>query len=837
MSYLKDREIWLSDVPNGNPPVGYVWAFIQNGVFVVRDSNGVDKVMASTEGTITNASSSSYVEYSDIANKPTLISGSAQVNYTELSNIPSNIVSSSIQVLEYGAFATTGSNQFNGSQTITGSLTVTGEVVAQTLNVQQVTSSIVYSSGSNIFGNNISNVQQFTGSLQVSGSNHYLSGNLSIGTAATHGNVTFEQTTGEAGLTINSSIAESPKIYLRDAGGANYSEILANNKLYINASNVGIGTASPGAKLEIYGTGNTLRLDSAANQSKTILLRNVGSGTGELKTDGDLRLNAEDAGKTIQFYTVDTERMRLNASGNLSIGNTNDTYKLDVTGEGRFYQSATTSTAYLRVENNRSRNAALRLTTTIGDYYLGVGIGADVNQFQIYDGNAGSNRLTIASTGAATFSSSVTATQLNATTTAAGYGAIITNTNGASDSNGLLVRAGSISTEYVVRFAPQSDASTFFTVKGNGNVGIGTPSPLGKLDVYRAAGGSGTSAIVISNGEGGGGRNWGLSTEVVTAGDFAILQSTTNGGTPSPTSTNVKFYINPSGNVGIGTSIPQFSLALPQDSKVGWNDAGSAKRGSITVNSSADAMVFATGTSDTERMRITSGGNVEVRSAGELRTYRSDNARYGTFYTDNNYVHIAASVDPIKISTPERLEFHTSGNERMRIAANGEVTFGVTAAYDTSLLWRTDFTGAIQGRIYATGAPRVVVVAGESNGVQLTSGATSWSSNSDERLKNINGGIENAVEKLLTLRTVKFSWKSDESNKENLGLIAQDVEKEFPQVIDKGELATPEKEQIDKTEYLSIRYTELIPVLIKSIQELKSENDNLKSRIEALEQT
>jgi hypothetical protein len=111
------------------------------------------------------------------------------------------------------------------------------------------------------------------------------------------------------------------------------------------------------------------------------------------------------AGNAISF----TQAMTLNASGNLSIGNTNDTYKLDVTGEGRFYQSATSSTAYLRVENNRSRNAAVRLTTTLGDYYLGVGIGADVNQFQIFDGNAGATRFTIASTGAATFSSSVTA--------------------------------------------------------------------------------------------------------------------------------------------------------------------------------------------------------------------------------------------------------------------------------------------------------------------------------------------------------------------------------------------------------------------------------------------
>jgi hypothetical protein len=251
-------------------------------------------------------------------------------------------------------------------------------------------------------------------------------------------------------------------------------------------------------------------------------------------------------------------------------------------------------------------------------------------------------------------------------------------------------------------------------------------------------------------------------------------------------------------------------------------------------------------------MRITSGGSICVNridapygnfviksnsttSYAGLNVYANGSERFIALNHTGTVGVVETEFGTGGGHTP--LTFRTNGTERMRIATNGEITFGVTAAYDTSLLWRADFVGGIHGRIFATGAPRVVVVAGESNGVQLTSGATSWSSNSDERLKNINSEIENAVEKLLTLRTVKFSWKSDESNKENLGLIAQDVEKEFPQVIDKGELAIPEEEQTDKTEYLSIRYTELIPVLVKAIQELKSENDNLKSRLEVLEQS
>jgi hypothetical protein len=122
-------------------------------------------VTGGINATITgSATSASYVEYTNVANKPALVSSSAQI-------------------VGYNIFATTGSNQFNGSQAITGSLTVTGQVIAQTLNVQQVTSSIVYSSGSNIFGNSLSNTQQFTGSVSVTGS-------LTVVTAGTELQVT-----------------------------------------------------------------------------------------------------------------------------------------------------------------------------------------------------------------------------------------------------------------------------------------------------------------------------------------------------------------------------------------------------------------------------------------------------------------------------------------------------------------------------------------------------------------------------------------------------------------------------------------------------------------------
>jgi hypothetical protein len=309
MSYLKDREIWLSSVPTGNPPAGYVWVFIQNGVFVVRDSNGVDKIMASTTGTVTNATSASYVEYSNVADKPALISGSSQVSYTGLSDIPAGIVSGSAQIVGYNVFATTGSNQFNGSQAVTGSLTVTGQVVAQTLNVQQVTSSIVYSSGSNIFGNDLGNTQQFTGSMSVTGS------------LAVNGAGTFASSVTATTATLSGSTSDR-LIMTRTSVGTYHLAISTTNRFSIydpaadaerisitSGGNVGIGV-SPSSRLHVKGSGTDgLTLErSAASQDVFIKFQNE---------------NGVDVWQQLVTGTAqDFSLTRLGGSGNILLGST-----------------------------------------------------------------------------------------------------------------------------------------------------------------------------------------------------------------------------------------------------------------------------------------------------------------------------------------------------------------------------------------------------------------------------------------------------------------------------------------------------------------------------------
>jgi hypothetical protein len=107
-------------------------------------------------------------------------------------------------------------------------------------------------------------------------------------------------------------------------------------------------------------------------------------------------------------------------------------------------------------------------------------------------------------------------------------------------------------------------------------------------------------------------------------------------------------------------------------------------------------------------------------------------------------------------------------------------------------------------------------VARPTAGVTIANGATSWSSTSDMRLKTNVKTLTNVLDNLSDLRGVTFNWKEGNQD-EQIGFIAQEIEKVYPQVISKNE-----------NDHLEVRYTELIPVLLQAIKELKAENDLLK---------
>jgi hypothetical protein len=202
----------------------------------------------------------------------------------------------------------------------------------------------------------------------------------------------------------------------------------------LNASgSLGLGTASPSVA-----SGLGLVLNGQAGQTRLAFKNNY---TGDTSGDGvQFALIGGSSGFVFQnresdgyfsFETNGNEAARINASGNLSIGNTNDTYKLDVTGVARVSGGAALSTAIFSNTSNdggidvintgtlaSGRTSQLRLvngTTFFGandrTYQLvNTGTSSTAADFyiQYYNGTSYFDRFRIASTGAATFSSSVT---------------------------------------------------------------------------------------------------------------------------------------------------------------------------------------------------------------------------------------------------------------------------------------------------------------------------------------------------------------------------------------------------------------------------------------------
>ena len=115
------------------------------------------------------------------------------------------------------------------------------------------------------------------------------------------------------------------------------------------------------------------------------------------------------------------------------------------------------------------------------------------------------------------------------------------------------------------------------------------------------------------------------------------------------------------------------------------------------------------------------------------------------------------------------------------------------------------------------------VLNASSVGVKLVNGATAWTTQSDENLKENIVELTGAIDKIKDYRCVEYNLITDETKSKKIGFIAQDWQKDYNQIIDK-----------DDDGNLGIRYTETIPVLLKAIQEQQTQIEALQSEINKL---
>jgi hypothetical protein len=356
-----------------------------------------------------------------------------------------------------------------------------------------------------------------------------------------------------------------------------------------------------------------------------------------------------------------------------------------------------------------------------------------------------------------------------------------------------------------------TDASSTdrLTIDTSGNVGIGTSSPGSLFDVYKDSG----TAYSSSN--------------TIAMGQWARIS---NPNTVSGAGVSLMFRAAASSLATIAcvSTAAAYSSALTFATR---NSAGDISE-SMRIDSSGNVGIGVTSlaTSTTPQLQI---GAQTVLNNISNNTSLGNNASYngGTW----KYIATAASS----------LYQQTGGTHNWYAAASG--TAGNSISY--TVVMNTDSAGRVwigntasagnTFRVYAVGSDNSVAFGTSGAGVYLPNGATSFSTYSDLRLKNVTGRYETPLQDIAKLNAIKFTWKNDTTNKPCVGVSAQSVQTAVPEAIDHSTTFNAEG---DTTEYLTVRYAELVPLMIASIQELKAINDTqaetinaLTARLEALE--
>lgn len=172
----------------------------------------------------------------------------------------------------------------------------------------------------------------------------------------------------------------------------------------------------------------------------------------------------------------------------------------------------------------------------------------------------------------------------------------------------------------------------------------------------------------------------------------------------------------------------------------------------------------------------------------------------------------------------------TNGNGIIGEANNGSLAYGVFGK-------STSGKGVVgQGSIYGVwGLSSAPGFAGYFNGNVNVTGNLTWGS--DQKLKENIKPVDRILDKIMLLKPSLYNFKKEYNkmnlpNGEQIGFIAQDLEKVFPQLVKNIIDQQPEKGK--QTEYKGVNYIGLIPLLAKAIQEQQEEITALKQEVKNL---
>ncbi len=315
-----------------------------------------------------------------------------------------------------------------------------------------------------------------------------------------------------------------------------------------------------------------------------------------------------------------------------------------------------------------------------------------------------------------------------------------------------------------------------FLVRAPGGVGINTNAPTSDLSFGAS---SKPRSIGVENGFSGTGLN-------ITAGSAATGQDM-DGGT---------LVLRAGGSTGSAGSRIDFVTATP-------GATGNVARVPTTKMTLAGNGNLGLGTS-------TPNGKLSIQNVGgqdgvNLLTFSEDET--SEFVIESGFAGFGATGNYLKLAT-------VWGNTAMSWRGDGRVGIGTVAPED-ALAVRGDI------RVGTAGANGCI----RSFGGNVVAGACS----SDARFKNNVTAIGRALDGLVKLVPVEWNWRSAEfpdrhfGDTRAYGLIAQDVEKQFPEMV--GE---------DDEGYKTVDYTRLPLLLLQGLKDLSESHDKLAQENAAL---
>jgi hypothetical protein len=651
------------------------------------------------------------------------------------------------------------------------------------------------------------------------------------------------------GLIYNPTFTTSSNFAIHRAIETTAGDILfrsgSNNLFFVSQSgNVGINTVTPSYRLDVNGTAfntfqtNTpLLVDASSNNYRIAnLINNSGYNSGA-GTNNTFDIFSVGANPTSSGAGNNTPFFRVNLNG----GNSGGYYGSAGSNNSLVQLNATTRASIIASAQNDGialigGTSLATLTTIAAGVNLnlrsdnnGAFAGGGINYYSSINGSLHSHKW---------FHNNTEQMRLSF-----GGDLIINATTSLAR---LHVRgAGATSSTTALRIE-NSNASASLTVLDNGFVGIGTGSAQYRLDVNGIAriGDQSTSGQLYIKGFPGSGQYLYLDDgskiwSIIGGTNYSILENSTT-----------RFVIREGGNVGIGTNNPQYTLHVSGSGNIFASNrviAGGASATAADPDISTRSTIAGLFEPSYANLGFTSFGG----EAGRIETanrYWNIGMTGGTAKLNVRGSGATSSTAGLRIENSNgtaALLVRDNGNvgigtttpsERLHIVASGSGTdvplyiAGTNTKGGTGYLdfLKVENTGGVSTpkkffRINnSNGAWEVVndaystvIMALDDNGDMQIAGTLTQ--NSDESLKTNIQTIPNALEKTLQLRGVEYDRIS--TNKHEIGLIAQEVEQVFPELVSEA------------NGIKSVAYSNVVSILIESIKELKQEIDILREQV------